>query len=211
MTGDTAPSCSRREARRRTRQDAILDVAAESFLEHGYAGTTMSAIATTLGGSKGTLWSYFPSKELLFGAVIERVTEAFRAQLSLILNPRDGMEAALRRFCEEFLRKITSPEALALHRLVMGEAGRFPEMGQIFYDRAPRMTHRLLADYLAGAMERGTLRREDPLRLAQQLIALCMTGSHQRLLVRVADEVDPEALRSDVDWAMRTFLGAYAT
>jgi AcrR family transcriptional regulator len=201
---------SRREARREARRDAILDVAAPYFLEHGYAGTTMSGIAAALGGSKGTLWSYFPSKEVLFAAVIDRVTTEFRAQLSLILNPRDGVENALRRFCIEFLRKVTSPEAIALHRLVVGEAHRFPEMGEIFYERAPRQTQRLLATFLAEAMAASQLRRDDPLIAARQLIALCMVGCHQQMLMGVIDEVSVAAVEAEVDHAMGTFLRAFA-
>ena len=87
---ETSPLCpSRREARRQSRREAILDVAAQSFLEHGYAGTTMSAIAATLGGSKGTLWSYFASKEVLFAAVIDRregMAEGARSHLSIHLD-----------------------------------------------------------------------------------------------------------------------------
>jgi TetR/AcrR family transcriptional regulator, mexJK operon transcriptional repressor len=59
------PSLSRREARPEVRREIILNVAMQSFLKHGYAGTTMSVIAETLGGSKGTLWSYYSSKEVL--------------------------------------------------------------------------------------------------------------------------------------------------
>ncbi|MBW8754428.1 MAG: TetR/AcrR family transcriptional regulator [Sphingomonadales bacterium] len=208
---DTSPLCpSRREARRQSRREAILDVAAKSFLEHGYAGTTMSAIAATLGGSKGTLWSYFASKEVLFAAVIDRVTEAFRAQLSLILNPRDGIEPALRRFCIEFLRKVTSPEAIALHRLVVGETNRFPEIGRIFYERAPRLTQELLAGFLAEAMEAGQLRRDDPLVSARQLTMLCMARGHQQMLMGLIDELAPDAVAAEVDRAMATFMRAYA-
>jgi AcrR family transcriptional regulator len=201
---------TRREARREARRETILDVAAQYFLEHGYAGTTMSGIAATLGGSKGTLWSYFPSKELLFAAVIDRVTEAFRAQLSLILNPHDEIGTALRRFCREFIRKVTSPEAIALHRLVVGEANRFPEMGRIFYERAPRQTQQLLATFLADAMERGQIRRLDPLVAARQLTAMCMLGSHQQRLMGVVEEVPAEAIDAEVDGAMQTFMRAYA-
>lgn len=204
-----APLChSRREARRQSRREAILDVAAQSFLERGYAGTTMSAIAATLGGSKGTLWSYFPSKEVLFAAVIDRVTEAFRAQLSLILNPRDGIETALRRFCTEFMRKIVSPEAVALYRLAVGEAHRFPGIGRIFFERAPLQTQKLLAAFIGEAMERGQLRRSDPLVAARQLIAMCMLGSHQQLLMSVVEEVTAETIAAEVDRAMQTFLRA---
>jgi TetR/AcrR family transcriptional repressor of mexJK operon len=54
--------------RRDKRREAILDVARSVFSEEGYAATSMSSIAARLGGSKGTLYNYFKSKEELFGA-----------------------------------------------------------------------------------------------------------------------------------------------
>ncbi|MET0363609.1 MAG: TetR/AcrR family transcriptional regulator, partial [Sphingobium sp.] len=102
---------SRREMRRQDRRDAILCVAGESFLEHGYTGTTMSGIAATLGGSKGTLWSYFSSKEELFAAVIDRATAAYRARISEILEaPCDDLALTLKRLCTSILEKVTDPD-----------------------------------------------------------------------------------------------------
>lgn len=187
-----------------------MQVAAQSFREHGYAGTTMSGIACSLGGSKATLWSYFPSKEALFVAVLDRLTEDFRAQLSLILNPRHDLETALRRFCREFLGKVTSPDGVALYRLIVSEANRFPEIGRIFHDRGPRLTQRQLADFLADAMERGLLRRDDPLVAARQLIGLCLSGSRQNLLIGLIDEVTQGEINEDIDRAMDLFMRAYA-
>gem|GEM_PF-6945919 len=46
------------------RRAAIVQLALRSFLAHGYEATTMSAIAKDMGGSKGTLWSYFSSEEV---------------------------------------------------------------------------------------------------------------------------------------------------
>lgn len=204
------PFAGRREARREARRLAILDVATPYFLEHGYAGTTMSGIAAALGGSKGTLWSHFPAKDLLFAAVIDRETDAFRAQLSLILTARDGVEAALRRFCLEFLRRVTANDAIALHRLVIGEANRFPHVGRIFFERGPRQTQQLLAGFLRTAMTRELLRGDDPLTAARQLTGLCMYGCHQQLLMGVIDGVTAELIEADVDRSMETFLAAYA-
>jgi len=204
------PLPSRRDARRDARREAILDVAARSFLERGYAGTTMSAIAAELGGSKGTLWNHYASKDVLFAAVIDRVTAAFRAQLSLILNRHDGIEPALRRYCTEFLRKVTSPQALAVHRLVVGETSRFPEIGRIFHESAPRQTHELVARFLDAAMADGLLRREDPLVAARHLTSLCMYGSHQRMLLGLDEALAPEVLAAEVDHAIGAFMRAYA-
>jgi TetR/AcrR family transcriptional regulator, mexJK operon transcriptional repressor len=204
------PPLTRREARREERREAILDVAAGYFLEHGYAGTTMSGIAAALGGSKGTLWNYYASKDLLFADVLERATREFRAQLSLALNPDEPVAAALGQFCSRYLGRLTNPNSLALHRLVMGEVGRFPEVGRIFYERAPRMVHQLLADFLGRAMDHGELRRADPFEAAQFLTALCMARSHLKLLAGVVPVLKPAEAEADARAAIDVFLRAYS-
>ena len=199
----------RREARREQRRDVILEVAARSFLEHGYAGTTMSAIASELGGSKGTLWNYFPSKEVLFGAVLDRATIAFRDELRVKLTKADSLEKVLGRLCETFISKLNSPEAIALQRLVVGEAGRFPEMGRIYYERAPQPTLELMAGYIGTVMEQGLLRRENPLHTAQYLVAMCTARSNIRLQTGVGDWLSPAEVREEARDAMMLFLRAY--
>ena len=53
---------------RDARRELILDVAQDVFLEEGFAAASMSTIAARLGGSKGTLYNYFRSKDELFAA-----------------------------------------------------------------------------------------------------------------------------------------------
>jgi len=108
------------------------------------------------------------------------------------------------------MAKVTSPHAIALHRLIVAEAGRFPEIGQIFYERAPRATQRLLADFLAGAMERGQLRRDDPLIAARLLVNLCMASTHQELLLGLIEAATDERMETDVERALDIFMRAYA-
>lgn len=209
---NAAPSLAlgRREANRRNRREAILDIARSSFLEHGYDATTMSAIAASLGGSKGTLWSYFPCKEQLFAAVIDEATEAFQTQLPEILNPRDGVQIALARFCREYLQKVVSPDAIALQRTVIAASARLPEVGRIFHERALTRTRHRLAIFLREAMARGQLRSSDAMIAAHQLTQLCVSGCHQLLLLRLIDDVTPEDIGRDVERAMDTFMRAFA-
>jgi len=170
----------------------------------------MSAIASQLGGSKGTLWSYFPSKELLFEAVLDRATRQFREEMRLTLNPDDPVPDALGKFAEAIIGKMSGDEAITLHRLVVGEAGRFPEMGRIYYRRAPEPTLGLLSDYLSEVMDRGFLRREDPFLAAQNLIGLCHAPSHLRRLTGVATPPTAETTAREANDAVRLFLRAYA-
>jgi len=210
MTTVTAPAPSRRETRRELRRGTIVQVASQSFLEHGYAATTMSSIAASLGGSKGTLWSYFRSKEELFVAVMEQLTEDFRAQLSLILDPRRDLETALRGFCREFLLKVTSAEGIALYRLVVSETIRFPEIGRIFNERGPQLTQQQLAEFLASAVARGLLECDDVLLAARQLTGLCLSGLRQNLLIGLIDAMTAAEIEQEVDRVMDFFLRAYA-
>lgn len=204
------PVLSRREARRQDRRDAILEVASKSFLDHGYAGTTMSAIAATIGGSKATLWSYFPSKEALFEAVLEQATTSFRQELIPLLDPCGDPERTLRSFALRFIAKITSPRPIALQRLVYGEAGRSPEVGQIFYERGPRTTQRLVGAFMESLMERGLLRPGDPQEAVRLLTMLCMAGSHNQMMLGLLDVPTDAMIAADADHAIEIFLRAYA-
>lgn len=201
---------TRREARRKSRRDTILDIAAQSFLENGYSATTMSGIAGLLGGSKGTLWSYFESKEKLFDAVLDRAIEEFRADLTLILRPSDDVRAALHRFCRQFLAKLIQPEAIALFRLVVAEAGRFPELGRIFYERGPGQTRKLLSQFFSDAMERGQLRMGDAQTAAMDFTGLCMAGCHLRMLVAANTAPARADLDADADRAVECFWRAWS-
>jgi TetR/AcrR family transcriptional repressor of mexJK operon len=177
---------TRREARKQDRRQAIIEAARISFLEHGYAGTSMSGLLKTLGGSKATLWGYFRSKEELFAAVVEDVSANFRAELYDVLKPTDALEPTLAAFCHAFMRKITAPESLAAWRLVVAESGRFPEVGQIFYDRAARHTREALSRFFARHVADGHLRDENPDRMAETVIDLC-AGLQTRRLWGVSD------------------------
>lgn len=174
---------SKREERRGERRAAILETAGEYFLEHGFAGTTMSAVAAGLGGSKGTLWSYFSCKEDLFAACIEGKVEKFRDELVSLLDPATPLRPAIEGFCRSFMDKIREPHSVALYRLLVGQGARAPEASRIFFERAPGVIEALLTAFLRGHVEAGRLRDEPPLEMAQVLISLCNGTSHQRLLL----------------------------
>src|SRR5688500_5781981 len=97
------------------KRDEILEVARVAFLELGYERTSMAEIATRVGGSKATLYGYFPSKEALFMAIIAQLAERYisPALAQLEESHEDDVRTALRRFGEQFLAFISSQEAIA--------------------------------------------------------------------------------------------------
>ena len=74
---------------------------------------------------------------------------------------------------------VGAPEILELHRIVMGEAGRFPELGTLFFERGPKRGKAKLAAFLTAAMADGRVKRGDPLIAARQFASLCQAGLHQ--------------------------------
>jgi len=174
---------SRRDELRNERRSAILETATQFFLENGYAGTTMSAVAARLGGSKGTLWSYFSSKEELFTACMEQCTQQFRSELMLILHPGAALRQAITGFCRRFIEKIRNPDSIALYRLLCGEAARAPEASRIFFERGPGVVEALLTAFLAGHIAAGRLRACPPIEMADFLFSLCTGMTYQRALL----------------------------
>jgi TetR/AcrR family transcriptional repressor of mexJK operon len=172
---------TRRDKNREARRAAIVAVARTAFLEQGYAATSMSTIATQLGGSKGTLWAYFPSKEDLFAAVLDAVTASFRQNLDDALRPGRDCHTTLLDFSQRFLLKMLNPDTIRLHRLIVGEGGRFPEIGRLFYARGPQFVLERLSEYIRGRMEAGELRVDDPMQAAMNLIQLTQMQHNLRL------------------------------
>ncbi|WP_404710916.1 TetR/AcrR family transcriptional regulator [Sphingomonas sp. MMS24-J13] len=183
-------------------------MAERSFLDRGFADTSMSTIAAELGGSKTTLWSYFPSKDELFAAVLDSKIAHFQEELDGALIPTGGTEAALSRFGRILLRKIMAPSSLALHRLIVAEAERFPQLGRTFADRGPDRVRARLARYMSEEMEVGRLREGDAAIAARQFIALCQAGCYLDRLWRpgIVQGVDPDA---EVAAAVRSFMAAW--
>ena len=201
---------SRREARKAERCRAIVEVASREFREHGYAGATMSSIAAAVGGSKGTLWSHFPSKDDLFIAVVDHLASSYQEEFAILLKPAADVEAALRRFCGEYVKKVAFPDNLSFYRMVISDVVRFPEIGRIFHDHAIRRTRVKLEEFLRDAMERGQLRRDDPEQAARHLIGLCFYVTHQEALLGLTEKLDAEKLARHADSAVSLFLRAYA-
>ena len=198
---------SRRQARRQERRALIVALAQRMFDEHGYGGTTMSGVAAALGGSKSTLWAYFASKEDLFAAVLDQLVAEFAPAITLDENA--PLESMLRRYATEFVTMMLSPQIVALNRLVVGEASRFPELGRLFYTRGPQRRHSALARYFSAQIAQGRLRPVDPMRASAQFHHLCQAGLFIRTLWGVAETVNETEIGEDAVRAVDLFLGGY--
>ena len=192
------------------RRTAILQVAREVFCEVGYASTSMASIAARLGGSKGTLYKYFRSKEELFAATLDDLIASYGGQTLLPAITGDDLEKTVTVICRKVSAAMASPPLLALFRLVIAESPRFPELGRAYHERLMVPAYRVIGAFLQQCMEKQLLKPADPQRAAAQLVALCRGDSFIRMLANTAPPPSSADTQADADAAAATFLAAFA-
>jgi AcrR family transcriptional regulator len=186
-----------------------LDIARDVFLKEGFAAASMSTIAARVGGSKATLYNYFSSKEELFVAMIQDQCDRNHALLFDFTMDGGDFVDALRRLGERFLRLMLSDEMLDMHRLVIAEAARFPELGKALYEAGPKRGHARVSAFLRAEMPRNGLRADDVDRAAAQLMDLCLTDLYRQRLWNVRGPPTPEEIHTNVDDALKSFMAAH--
>jgi AcrR family transcriptional regulator len=209
VTYETNTAETRGDAKRR----AILDVAGDVFRERGYAAASMSEIAAKVGGSKGTLYNYFRSKEELFSAFItgtcQGLAETYFDRLPPIGEGKPVRESLI-DLGVSLMEFLQTPQIVAMHRLVTAEVGRFPEIGLIFYEAGPKNGERRFTEYFERAIAAGRFPADNAHMLGQRLKDLVMSDLYLRFQWGVLAHIDPTELREHVAASVQIFLRAFA-
>ncbi|MCF4166183.1 TetR/AcrR family transcriptional regulator [Zavarzinia compransoris] len=189
--------------------EQVMTAAAALFLDRGFAGTSMDAVAREAGVSKATVYAHFASKEDLFEAMVARGSaERFASLMHADLDSLDP-EQALSRIAHEFLGVLTSPQSLKTMRVVMAEAGRRPDVAARFYRAGPARVVAALTAYLERAKARGALDIDDPRIAAELFFGMIRGDLHIRRLLGLADSPDAADVARLADAAVASFLRAH--
>lgn len=195
----------------RTRQSAedrrksILAAAQKVFLERGYANASIDAVVELAGGSKATVYQQFGNKEGLLGALVAEGAE----ELAHLVHdlPLDGaLEESLRAFGRGYLGLIMRPDRLALFRLTIGECGRVPEIGDVFYRTGPQMVAKYVTEFLRGIAAAGLIETADPERTAHQFIHSLRGDLYLQNLLNPTRRPTETELNRHIDFVVETFL-----
>jgi AcrR family transcriptional regulator len=200
-----------RQVKKKTeaRRQAIVDVAAEVFREMGFERTLMSEICRRIGGSKATIYNYFPSKELLFVEVMRQATEAeFKGIHRLLNDAVEDVAEALQHFGEGLLSLIYSPQLLAARRLVMSSVGD-GEFGRACFEQGPKRGMNEVSAFLLALMEKGKLRHCDPAVASLHLRGLLESELLDSLVFRIESDISPERIKEIVARAVGVFMAGY--
>jgi TetR/AcrR family transcriptional repressor of mexJK operon len=194
-------------ARGRARLAKILEAATELFLKVGYEQASIDAILVQSGGSKSTLYAYFPTKQDLFRSVIDAVVDNgdVGGALDISMNAR----AVLTEFAVNRQRVVLSPRHRAVVGLVIAERERFPDLAAIYWERGPQKSQRLLATYLEALKHREILAIDDAEEAAEFFVGMLFQRWHKQLLYVNLPVPSEAALRARAERVVARFWGAY--
>ena len=148
----------------------MIACAARLFMERGYAGVSIEAIAAAAGVGKNTIYRRYATKADLFQAVVD---DQIRARLRAPEEIEDGdLESRLNRLAVLLVEAALNPETTAFQRLIIAEAERFPEIAAICLERAFRPAIALARSVLEASGH------GDPDFAAQQFVAAVVYGPH---------------------------------
>ena len=181
------------------------------FARHGFAGTSTDMVVAEAGGSKATLYKYFPTKDDLVRGLMDRVAASInRDHVDPELDEMPLAEA-LTRIGRSALDAICSEPAMAVYRLCIAELERFPELAKTVWKHGPAVTYANFKRFLEKRRERGELDFEDAQLAAEHFLAGIVGHLQPRRALRITAAPKPAERKRRVAVAVEVFLAAYGT
>ncbi|MFC4453660.1 TetR/AcrR family transcriptional regulator [Deinococcus sonorensis] len=163
--------------RARAKRTQILTAARTLFLQHGYARTSTDAITEAAGVSKQTLYAYYRGKAQLLSATIAQELDGLDLHGRFQPTPttHDDLRARLLDFAHAVTGHLLQPDALALLRLLLGEAIHVPELRGALREAFPARLLGVGAHLLQDAHARGLIHAPDPALSARMFVGPVMS------------------------------------
>lgn len=187
-SSDTDGDARRRGGRpSRTASEAlgerILGVATQLLLSHGYGATSIESVARRARVSKRTFYYRFENKPALFAAVVHRIIAGLRPPADVPLLQGDDLAAILQGLAMLILRAALSPQAIALHRLIVAESIRFPQLAAVVAEEGSTAEAiRLIAGLLERETRAGNIALKNPVFGAQQFLHMVIALPQRRAM-----------------------------
>lgn len=188
------------------RRDAFLAAAQLVFQEKGYAEATLDDVIARSGGSRQTLYALFGGKQGLFEAIISKNCETIFGGLTPEHLASRAPGEALHEFGIRYLGIVTSPACLNLHRLVIAEASRFPELAERFWKLGPGRSRAFLTAFFDRQIERGALRLPDSKAAADHFLDILSGTPRLQCLIGLRAPPLPAEINKMVAAAVAQFL-----
>jgi TetR/AcrR family transcriptional regulator, mexJK operon transcriptional repressor len=189
---------------------AILEAAKRLFTTQGFDGTSMDQIAAAAGVSKLTVYSHFGDKESLFAAGAKAFCEQQLPATLFEPHPEVPLRQRLLEIARAFFGMISSPEAIAGHRILCTPQMADSSVPQMFWEAGPKRVQAAFAELLRWRVSVGELDIDDVARASSQFFTLLKGEPHAQMVFGCGHACDGDVeahLAATVD----VFLRAYGT
>lgn len=218
--GDVADRCTKATdaeggSRRRGRptaaqsrglRDSILNAALRCFLAHGFEASSMEGIAREAQAARMTLYRHFETKEQLFVQVVRRAQLGVRNSLGPMVDKGAPLDQVLREIIQKLYDGYTQPQYLAVTRLVVAEAVRFPKLGRAMLNDSKYVAQPLV-EYLAQLKKTGQIDIDSPYDAATQICGMA-SGAGRYVLIKPSGH--PVSRRHWVESLVQLFTRAWS-
>lgn len=191
------------------KRQAILDAAKSLFLTHGYANTSMDAVAGRAGVSKLTVYSHFTDKETLFSSAILAKCSEQLPDLFFELPHGVPVETVLLAIGRGFLALINSEESINLHRLMVTLGSQDPKLSHIFFEAGPERVVMEMERLLKNIHQTGALQIEGTHYAAEHFFCMLKGSPNFRLLYGYGGVLTAEEAEAHVQEVVAVFMRAY--
>ena len=148
-------------------RERLRSAAHRLFLRQGYLATSIDAILTEAGiSSRETLYRHYANKEALFVDVLAHLTmeqPGFSTRLATLPTPDDipSLRQALTQIAREIMSMLSQPGYLALVRMIIAAAPRFPQLGTLFFSPVTQRGLTIITGLLQEAREQQVIAEVD--------------------------------------------------
>jgi AcrR family transcriptional regulator len=174
------------------KQEYLLQVAREHFIERGFGECSIDGIAAASGVAKMTIYRWYGSKTGLFRAVMLHLAEETVEQLHDPLHDERPFEKVLQDLAWALYASQVKPSSAALTRLMIAEAPRFPKVVREIQTLVVRRSLMVVEKYFEELGRRKLLIVDDAFRMAHQFATLAV-GSYRFLLIGADTDAEERA------------------
>ena len=169
--------CSEHQCRWRRRKEArpeeILDAALDLFTEKGFSSTRMVDVAKKAGVSKGTLYLYFESKEIIFQELVKTMISPMvdEAEAAIKGFKGDTTSELLELLMMVWWNSVWHSNLSSIPKLIFSEAGNFPEMAEFYVETIVKRVRGIFEQIIQQGIDNNEFKSCDSKSAARLLMA----------------------------------------
>jgi AcrR family transcriptional regulator len=190
------------------KRQKIIQAASEAFLQNGYQNASMENIAALAGVAKQTLYNHFGNKDALFVAVVDRMCACEDEQMRSTATSSKNVEEVLQQYALRKLADLTSIENTAMFRMMIAEAIRFPNLGEMFFREGLEKDRLLLVDFLTRQKQAGHLDIDDP-EMAALFFQGALNAYFRPKFIMTGRAPSKEEIQKYGEYCIKKFLKLY--